>query len=71
MLDAAPPSSFRTAPSMTCAAAPMPSVAREVADLVGIHLLPVRLADLVHQPQLQRDDRQVGQPVGQDLRARR
>src|SRR5262249_2398723 len=39
----------------------------EVLDLVDVQLLAVPLADLVDQPELQRKDGEVGQPIGKQL----
>ncbi len=39
----------------------------QVLDLVAVELLPMALADLVDQPELQRQDGDVGQAVRQDL----
>ncbi len=39
----------------------------EVGDLLGIKLLPVSLTDVMHQPQLQRQDAEVGESIGKQF----
>ena len=67
---ARPPNVFRTMLSMNWAAAPMPKIGCQVLHLRCRHVLAVALADRVHHPQLQRQDRHVRETIGQHLERR-